>query len=294
MKRFRKPMVAVLVGLGSLSGLGGELLACGGAGGRSIGSFGGAYRPRPSYQRPAYVQPRQISPVQVSGGANPLFPHVNQAAPQQLQQQPFAGAPSGSPQVNAQPQQQQGFAQQQQSGAPSSALESLGGMPAQASQPAQRVAARPVQPQAAQPQPQQVQQVQQPQQVQQDPMAEIEQSALQALADMNEEAATPAAGEAADNTAPATDHHIGQWKATLGNGSTVELTLAADGAFVWVANSNGKTSSFQGSYTVDGQSLTLVRSSDNQKLAGTLTAINGGMNFKQHGGKDAGLNFVRS
>ncbi len=134
-------------------------------------------------------------------------------------------------------------------------------------------------------------------------MNEVQQSALQALGGMDSEVATgvdPSQGQEAaqpveQSQVTPSAGHVGRWKATLGNGATVELTLQADGSFSWVATSSGKTSSFQGNYSVEGGALTLVRSSDNQKLAGSLSGTaGGGMNFKLNGAKDAGLNFSRS
>ena len=151
-------------------------------------------------------------------------------------------------------------------------------------------------------------------------MGEAQQSALQALTDMGEEVAQAEQAAPLDEAQPldqaqpidesqqddesqpveqsqlsTSASHVGQWKASLANGSTVELALQADGSFVWVAVSGGKTSSFRGTFTIQGGMLTLVRSSDNQKLAGAFTPIAGGkMNFKLSGAKDAGLNFSRS
>ncbi len=89
--------------------------------------------------------------------------------------------------------------------------------------------------------------------------------------------------------------HVGKWTAQLQNGSKVELALQPDGRFSWVATSGEKVSSFEGDYTVSGGSLTLVRSSDNQKLIGSMTPSGASsFTFKLTGTKDAGLNFSRS
>lgn len=123
-------------------------------------------------------------------------------------------------------------------------------------------------------------------------MSQAQQSALAALGGMEETA--PLENSEPIDASPASSH-VGQWKATAGNGATVELTLEADGSFVWVANSQGKRSSFEGNYSFENGALTLVRSSDNQKLAGQFTpASDGGMNFRLNGAKDAGLTFLRS
>ena len=187
-----------------------------------------------------------------------------------------------------------------------SALQALGGdegqgdLQAQGGQPAQRLQGQPVarRTQVARPQ---IDAVQQP--PAEDSMSDVQQSALQALGGMDEEVASNVEqAQPIDEAQPVEQSqlspnagHVGQWKASMASGATVELTLQADGSFSWVATSSGKTSSFQGNYTVDGGSLTLVRSSDNQKLAGSLTPLgSGGMNFKLNGAKDTGLNFERS
>lgn len=87
---------------------------------------------------------------------------------------------------------------------------------------------------------------------------------------------------------------VGNWSATLPNGATIQLSLQADGSFTWVATSSGKSSSFAGTYSFEQNSLSLVRSTDSQKLAGAITSAANGFNFKLNGAKDAGLNFTRS
>ena len=95
-------------------------------------------------------------------------------------------------------------------------------------------------------------------------------------------------------TAAASTGTAGTWTATLTNGSTVQLQLGSNGTFRWVANSGGKVSSFDGSFTLAGGRLTLIRSSDKQQLGGVWTPqTNGGANFKLAGAKDNGLNFIR-
>jgi hypothetical protein len=90
--------------------------------------------------------------------------------------------------------------------------------------------------------------------------------------------------------------HVGNWTARLSNGAQVQLNLQADGRFQWIAtNKSGQRSTFQGSYTFDNGSLTLVRSNDNQKLSGVVSlAGNQSFTFKLGGAKDNGLNFVRT
>ncbi len=91
-----------------------------------------------------------------------------------------------------------------------------------------------------------------------------------------------------------TASHVGSWKATTAGGATVTLNLNDDGQFSWVAQNNGKTSQFGGRFTIENGTLTLARSSDNQKLAGKMTFSGSGFNFLLNGAKDGGLNFQQS
>ena len=78
------------------------------------------------------------------------------------------------------------------------------------------------------------------------------------------------------------------------NGAKTPI-LQANGAFRWSANANGKASSFEGTYNLNGGSLQLSRASDNQQLSGSFTRTNsGGFNFKLQGKDDADLNFARN
>ena len=117
-------------------------------------------------------------------------------------------------------------------------------------------------------------------------------TALQALAGMS---AIPAAAPQTP-AQPQQPSQVGTWTATLANGARVQLNLQADGSFNWSAtNKAGRTSTFGGSYTVSGGNLTLIRSNDNQKLAGVLAQnSSNAFNFKLAGTSDGGLNFVRS
>ena len=57
---------------------------------------------------------------------------------------------------------------------------------------------------------------------------------------------------------------------------------------------DGKQSTFSGTFNLNGQSLTLVRS-DSQKLTGNLLSANtNGFTYKLEGVKDNGLQFARS
>lgn len=117
-------------------------------------------------------------------------------------------------------------------------------------------------------------------------------TALQLLADFASESQATAPSAEADQGLGF--NRVGIWTATLSNGAVVQLNLQADNSFVWLASVNGKQSTFQGTYTMDGESLTLTRSNDNQRLAGsmTITAENA-FTFKLNGTQDAGLSFAR-
>ncbi len=117
-------------------------------------------------------------------------------------------------------------------------------------------------------------------------------TALQALAGMSA-SQTPASPAPVQ---PQRNSQAGTWTAQLANGARVRLQLQTDSTFSWSAtNKAGNTSAFSGSYTVSGGVLTLIRSNDNQKLAGAMTQSGANtFNFKLAGAKDAGLNFVRS
>lgn len=308
MNRLRKQIVLALLGVGGICSAWSEAQACGGRGGS-----GGYRQHRVSYARPIYPQQHPQPFVQQRPWVGPPATIHPQMVQQQPQQQVLTangqahlpptvrrvggGPVNGSQQVPGQF--QQGGVQPQQavqrpmSGqavtgqAESSALESLGGMQPQV---AQRPAAN-----SLQQQPQQLSQ-QPAQQPQSDPMSEAQQSALQALGGISDEGASQATTQFTEAAQPAAAGvHVGRWQATLGNGSIVQLHLQADGSFVWTATTSGKTSSFEGNYSLENGALTLVRSSDNQKLAGSLTPTsNGGVNFKLNGAKDAGLSFSRS
>jgi|GEM_PF-5908496 len=115
-------------------------------------------------------------------------------------------------------------------------------------------------------------------------------SALAILSGQQQQA--PAASNVA-SPADATTNHIGVWKSQANSKATVTLNLNSDGSFEWSATTNGTTQRFSGKFEISGGKLTLVRSSDNQKLAGTMTFNGAGFNFKLDGAKDNGLNFSR-
>jgi hypothetical protein len=122
-------------------------------------------------------------------------------------------------------------------------------------------------------------------------------SALQAL--MGETApvttqAPAAASGAQPVTAAPQAAPIGEFSATLTSGTTVRLSLRADGSFVWVATKGDKVSTFQGTFAFGGTSLTLHRSSDNQKLEGSLAMTGSGFKLQLGGQNAEGLNFIRA
>lgn len=167
------------------------------------------------------------------------------------------------------------------------------------SQPVQPIVTAPA-PQQVAPQPMVVQQapttiVQQPALAAPATTGAADQSALAALAAMagNQPAASPIPqfGPAAQ---PGTPGHVGAWAATLPGENRVDLQLNADGGFRWVANSRGKVSTFEGTFTIAEGRLVLVRSGDSQQLAGVWVAdTNGGFRFKLDGASDNGLLFNR-
>ncbi|PQO44251.1 hypothetical protein [Blastopirellula marina] len=214
------------------------------------------YQPRyQTYHKPVYVAPPQ--PVQ-------SFPQQPISQPGAPIGQPQQGQPFGQPQ---QAQQGQPFGQPQQ--------------PIQQGQPQQ---------QAQQQQAPQQQPAAQPQQA---PVS-AETSALEALGgfappQQNEE--TKPAGDISQLPA-----HVGRWSATLTNGARIQLDLNANGSFNWSAvNKQGSTSSFQGTYEINSGSLVLIRSTDNQKLSGSLqTNGSNAFSFQLADQKAAKLEFVRA
>jgi hypothetical protein len=87
---------------------------------------------------------------------------------------------------------------------------------------------------------------------------------------------------------------VGEFSATLTNGTTIRLSLRADGSFNWVATKGDKVSTFQGTFAFGGASLTLNRSSDSQKLEGSLALTTNGFKLQLGGQNAEGLNFVRA
>ena len=123
---------------------------------------------------------------------------------------------------------------------------------------------------------------------------DAQQSALQALGGF-----APPQNAAAQSAieAPQTPQSTiaGAWTANLSNGARVQLSLQADGNFSWMAvNKDGQASTFQGTYSMENGSLSLSRSTDGQKLTGSLTPSGtNNFSFKLSDAQSSSLDFVR-
>lgn len=227
-----------------------------------------------SYSQPTYNSYAQ--PVQV----------IRQVQPAQIQSQQFVQQQAPVQQISQTQQvgpQQQQFAQQPQQ---------------QAAPQQQQVAQQPVRQASPQQSPQVAPQQQiAPRQTQQvAPQSQNAPAAMSALQALGGFAPPQASGPQPQQQQIQTPSHVGNWTASVGNGSKVQLSLLADGSFNWVATSqSGGTSSFSGSYTVGNGSLTLNRSNDNQQLGGNMTISgNNSFSFKVAGNNAASINFNRS
>ena len=261
--------------------------------GRSIGFGGSLYNnfARPSYSGSSYAHQRYSQPIQ---------PHTVRVSPP-IQSGAVAGpafgsgqvgsvgaAPSAAPSQFQQPIQQQGFNGQainrpaiQQ---PAAVQTGVGNQGAQQSS---TLTAQPPRANAAA--------------SNGNTTANLQQSALQLLAGGSNNTAPKTATSASANipqfqTAPSPapqNTNAGTWVASLPGNASVTLDLGTDGAFRWTAVSQGKTSSFQGNYTVNNGSLSLVRSNDGGKLTGSMSASgSSSFEFKVAGAQN-GLNFQR-
>lgn len=292
MKRFTKTLALALAGLGTVSTLSLDAQACGPKG-RSGGHYGG--------QRVVYVQPRPVCYQPQPVVRHPQFPPMNV---QVHGQQAVGGMPVGG--VN--PMGSVGGV----SSVSASAVNALGGQPVQG----QQIQGQQVQTQQVSTQQVQGQQLQTGAVAQQGGVAQsgaagvpsqapaasipqpqatatptgVQQSALEALGGFSGgEQAQPVAAAVSPAVLP-----VGQFVATMSSGTTVRLSVGADGAFTWTATANGKDSMFQGTFSIQNGSFTLARSNDNQKLEGGFTPTANGFSLKLSGQTDAGLNFVRA
>jgi hypothetical protein len=141
---------------------------------------------------------------------------------------------------------------------------------------------------------------------------QTELSALQMLASLNGEATGPAmaaevspeaAVEApafsaqavqANSAMPTNMVHVGTWRVGLPGNQNITLALNPDNSFQWNAIKDGKSSSFQGQYRMEGGRLTLVRSNDLQQMAGSWNGEGTNFTFKLDGATTSGLAFVRA
>jgi len=253
-------MLTAVITLGTLAAAQNAQAGCHGSRGgyRGFrGGYGGHVRhSSPSYNyAPSYGYSQPVQTIRT----------LPAPQPQQFvqQEQQFA------PQQTAAPQQQQQFAPQQQ--------------------------IAPQQQQITQPQTAAPQQQPAPQQTVPAPTqtGNAQMSALQALGGFAPPQTTPAQPAPVQNQ---TSGFVGTWTATLGNGSNVRMTLQADGNFNWTAtNKAGNVSSFSGQFTVGNGSLTLTRSTDNQRLEGSMSNNSqNAFSFNVAGNNAAAINFSRS
>ena len=113
--------------------------------------------------------------------------------------------------------------------------------------------------------------------------------ALQALSGLDSgEAVTQASAQSAQ---PAADRRLLGPLQTLG--ATIRLKLNADSSFAWIVTTkDGKTNTFQGSFSVTNGRLTLART-DNTKMEASLTPTATGFSLKMVGQNASALSFVR-
>jgi hypothetical protein len=317
MKSTLKTLMSAVAGLGILTSFATDAGACGGRGGGGWG--GGGFRQNYNYNYQQYPQqyqqyPQQQLPPQQyqqvpQQQVQQQFPQQQQQFPQQqVQQQPgqpqqFQQAPQ-QPQLQQQQGQQQQFSQQQ--GMPQQGVQGQGVPQGQAMQgqgapvarnvaaggPQVRTVAKPVStgganviaqnngaPVAAAPQQAPIQPAQ----------GSAEMSALQALGGWD------GSEQPAEATSQGGFSPTGEFSAALPNGATVRLRMLEDSTFIWTATNKGKDSSFQGTYTIEGSSLKLLRSNDNVKLEGAFGQSQNGFTFKLGSGQtETNMSFVRN
>jgi hypothetical protein len=133
-----------------------------------------------------------------------------------------------------------------------------------------------------------------------------EMSALQMLASLNGEDTTgaeliaqPSVTEVDANPELTTaamqssSTHVGSWTVNLPGNQTITLGLDNENRFQWLATKDGKSTSFNGQFRLEGNRLTLVRSNDLQQMAGDWTGEGDNFTFKLDGATNSGLAFVR-
>jgi len=231
--------------------------------------------PQSSYgqTQPLYgQQPQQLPQAQQAPTLQPLQ-QTQQLAPQLPQQTQLSQVQGGNVQLNVSQTglTQTGFAQ---AGAPQS-LNQANSAPTQVPLQAPTSASAPTVGNSA-------------------PVNDATQSALLALGGFAppQTATTQAVAQAPQTQQPT---FTGTWTANLSNGARVQLLLQADGNFNWTAvNKDGQSSSFQGTYSMDNGSLSLSRSTDGQKLSGSLTSSSANnFSFKLSDAQASSLDFVR-
>ncbi|MEZ6040947.1 MAG: hypothetical protein R3C20_10600 [Planctomycetaceae bacterium] len=279
MKRFTKSIiVAASVALVAASTSSAMAGCHGRSGGYSVGrSYSHSYSPsyvssynhyshsQPSYpySQPVYSQPQPVyTPSQqvISQSTLPPVSGIQQLPQVQPQQQPQLLPTQPQPQTQSVQVAQAGLAQQQ------------------AVAPTQQQVVAPTQQTVVNTPPSQ------------STVASAEMSALQALGGF-----APPAPQTTNSPTSTVPVHVGVWTASIGNNATVQLSLQADGSFEWIAtNGSGGKSSFQGSFAVENGTLSLIRQSDNQKLAGSMTLSgNDSFSFKLSATNAAALEFKR-
>lgn len=88
----------------------------------------------------------------------------------------------------------------------------------------------------------------------------------------------------------------GLWTSKPADGVTIQLSLATDSRFTWTVSNQGKSSEFSGQYSMAGDTLTLARQQDGEKLSGRVALTSAkSFTFKLNktDEKDPGLTFVR-
>jgi len=324
MKRHIK-ILAAIVSLTSLNTA--NAGGCGGHGGISVGfggggiSIGRAHAPRMPHAPSSHTYPS--APVYSQPSRPPMYPpfqsQPSNFPPMEYQQPTYSQSsyPHGSSYSNggySQPMHQsQGNSMPQGPAMQSSNMSSQQGMPSQNNagynnnnMPQQAPSAS----MAAQPQMRTTQPVQAGQNGSQGNMAPnpgaslasgAELSALQILASIDggnlgsiENAPNlENVPEAAVTAMQLPAGHFGNWVVSLPGNQMIKLALNQDNSFMWLAIKDGKESSFQGQYRMEGQRLILVRSSDLQQMAGSWNGEGSNFTFKLDGSADSGLPFAR-
>ncbi|MCU0876406.1 MAG: hypothetical protein MUF06_01255 [Pirellulaceae bacterium] len=211
--------------------------------------------------------PAQVAAV---GALNTLAPaQTAQAQPQQ-----FAQAPAAQPSINQSSAAQPTFAQAPRQQQPVSQPQAIQAQPAP-SQVAQPQAPQTVAPQATSSAAQSAQQ-----------------QALNALLGVGPSEATASQSTAVVPPPAAPQVPQGDFSAALSNGARIHLNLSPSGSFVWTTTKDGKTSQFEGTFSLAGGQLQLQRA-DKHNLEGVFTPSDNGFNLKLQGQTDGGLNFVR-